>query len=271
MSLNREPRRLIRRLFHICFARYWPWKTRLCVVCGKASADFIPYRYGESPTPALLATLRMVGSDMNNFSCAWCGSHDRERHLVLYLRSAGIFEWIRGRRILHFAPERHLPRLINAAQPTVYVLADLHAKEPNVECVDIMQMPYPDASFDLVIANHVLEHVHNDMRALSEIRRVLGVNGQAILQTPYSSRLHHTWSDPGIDAEDARRQAYGQEDHVRLYGEDIFERFKSAGLISQVRTHDNLLPTIDAKKHGVNSLEPLFLFSSQKIIETPYC
>ena len=98
--------------------------------------------------------------------------------------------------------------------------------------MDILDMPLESESFDFVIANHVLEHVSDDLKALTEIRRVLRVGGYAILQTPYSSKLHHTWQDPGIADDAARLQAYGQEDHVRLFGRDIFARITSAGLAS---------------------------------------
>ncbi len=124
----------------------------------------------------------------------------------------------------------------------------------------MLDMPFEDQSFDLLIASHVLEHVGDDRAALREIHRVLKTGGQAILQTPYCRMLTHTWEDPGITTAAARVQAYGQDDHVRLFGRDIFDRFASAGLAADVRTHDELLPTFDAAEYGVNRAEPFFLF-----------
>lgn len=72
-------------------------------------------------------------------------------------------------------------------------------------------MPFADGSFDVVLANHVLEHVDDDRQAVAEIHRVLARGGRAILQTPYSRVLQQTWSDPGIVSEGARLQAYGQK------------------------------------------------------------
>ena len=89
---------------------------------------------------------------------------------------------------------------------------------------------------------------------------MLKPGGFAILQTPFSSKLHHTWSDSGIDSDEARLQAYGQEDHVRLYGLDIFERFEQAGLKADVKSHREVLPDIDSVRFGVNESEPFFLF-----------
>lgn len=84
--------------------------------------------------------------------------------------------------------------------------------------------------------------------------------GFAILQTPYSARLHTTLEDPGIGDDAARLAIYGQEDHVRLFGQDIFKRFEGSGLVADIRRHDEVMPDIDPKRYGVNRAEPLFLF-----------
>jgi hypothetical protein len=72
--------------------------------------------------------------------------------------------------------------------------------------------------------------------------------------------LRRTWSDPGIDTDEARLQAYGQEDHVRLFGSDIFERFAAPFFEPEIRQHADLLADYDPIRHGVNSAEPFFLF-----------
>jgi ubiquinone/menaquinone biosynthesis C-methylase UbiE len=140
------------------------------------------------------------------------------------------------------------------------VKGDLYPTSKDIEAIDMLAIDYPSESFDFVIANHVLEHVDDDLVALSELRRVLKAGGYAILQTPYSSKLTQTFSDPGIDSNSARYQAYGQEDHVRLYGGDIFARIESAGFKSRVATHEEKLADIDPLKFGVNEKEPFFLF-----------
>lgn len=208
----------------------------------------------------LLRALNIVGSDVDNFECPWCGAHDRERHLFLYLRETGLLAELAGRDILHFAPERHLSRLIAGAAPARYVRGDLFPSSPDIERLDITAIPFSDGSFDLVLANHVMEHVADDLRALAEVRRVLRPGGRAILQTPFSTKLCHSWSDPGIDTDEARFLAYGQEDHVRLYGRDIFERFAAIGFEAAVGYHEALLPGVSGARHGVNVDEPFMLF-----------
>ena len=231
-----------------------------CVLCGHRVGKFLSYRGGEYHFPPLMRELELVGSDIENFECPRCGAHDRERHLFMYLQLSGLLACLPRMRALHFAPEFRLSQHISRLAPTQYIKCDLHPTTHDIQRVDIERMPFSDESFDLVIANHILEHVEDDMCAVSEIYRVLRSGGMAILQTPYSPVLHRTWSDPGIVTDEGRRQAYGQEDHVRLFGRDIFDRFASRGLKACIASHSELLPDHDAKMFGVNSREPFFLF-----------
>lgn len=231
-----------------------------CVLCKHRLWKFLPYQGGSSTMPALMQELQIVGSDVDHFGCPRCGAHDRERHLFMYMEAAGLFSELRGKTVVHFAPERQLSKRIAANEPARYVRCDLYPGAPDIQRIDILEMDFPSSSVDLLIANHVLEHVADDMQALSEIYRILKVGGYAILQTPYSQKLHHTWDDPGITDEATRLQAYGQVDHVRLYGRDIFERFKSAGFNSCVLQHTELLADTDTNKYGINCQEPFFLF-----------
>jgi len=245
-------------LFRIPF-----FERQQCNICGHTFSRFLPYNV-ERGTITLPKVLNVVGSDTVNFECPWCGAHDRERHLLMYMRSSGLFARLPGMDVLHFAPERRLSMLIAAEHPVRYVKGDLYPTASDVERIDILDIPYLDGSFDLVIANHILEHVADDMKALKEVYRILKPAGHAIIQTPYSPKLHSTWSDKGIDNDQARLLAYGQKDHVRLFGRDIFERFASAGFTSLVQKHEQVLGKYDARRYGVNGSEPFFLFQREQ-------
>lgn len=250
----------IARIAQVLIARLFFLGRRRCNICGHRVGWFLSYRGGWKSAPPLVRALCVVGSDLDNFECPWCGATDRERHLFMYMFAVGLFDELPGMSVLHFAPERRLSRLIAAKKPSLYITCDLYPKAPEVERVDIHAIPYPDKTFDLVIANHVLEHVKDDGQALKEVRRVLRPGGCAILQTPFSPKLYETWSDEGIDNECGRMHAYGQEDHVRLFGRNIFDRFAAAGLVSRVREHTQILSEWDSRKYGVNIAEPFFLF-----------
>ena len=248
----------IKKLIRYALAGWTPGGRHLCVMCNHKVWRFMPYR--ASADVPLMAALGVVGSDTDHFECPRCGAHDRERHLFLYLKASGLLDLLPSQHVLHFAPERHLSRRIAALAPAQYLRCDLYPGSADVQCVDIEQMSFDDGSFDILIANHVLEHVSDDNKAISEISRVLKPGGWAVLQTPYSDVLEKTWSDPGIATEAARLQAYGQEDHVRLFGRDILDRFSHSGLIPHVSTHAELLSAFDSNLVGVNWREPFLLF-----------
>lgn len=240
----------------------WSFLRRFhCVVCDHDIGGFLPFRSGWDGAPPVLRKLEVEGSDLDRFECPRCGAHDRERHLLLYLRATGLWNKVSGARILHAAPERRLSALIAAAGPAVHLRCDLFPAEPGVEKVDLQSIQRPDASFDLVIANHVLEHVADVASALAEISRVLAPGGHAILQTPFSRVLETTAEDASVVSSKERWASYGQEDHVRLFGRDVFARFESGmGAVFVGGDHSRLLPDVDALRFGVNPGEPFMLF-----------
>lgn len=231
-----------------------------CIMCERRVQRFLPYRGGWADVPPLIRQLGVVGSDVENYECPACGCHDRERHLLMYLTASGLLPTMKGAKILHLAPERHLQRFIRSAMPAEYIQGDLYPDRQDIEKIDLQAVPYPADYFDFVLANHVLEHVQNDIQALNEIFRVLRKGGHAILQTPYSSVLMHMFEDSGIRNSAARLHAYGQEDHCRLYGRDIATRFEGVGLKSLLRKHSEILIEITDSRQGINPNEPFFLF-----------
>ena len=236
-----------------------PFKSRYCCICTNHILRFVPYR-GWNKLPPLMTELRVIGSDVRQFGCPRCGSHDRERHLVLFFKKLGFFDKMARSSIIHFAPEPHLSKLIEGCLPATYVKCDLYPTSPGIKKINILDIPYESKSFDFAIANHVMEHVTDDLAALSELHRVCKIGGLAILQTPYSSKLVSTLADAGIDTDYLKLHIYGQEDHVRLYGSDIFSRFASVGFRSNIVQHKDILLDIDPTLFGVNVDEPLFLF-----------
>lgn len=237
-------------------------KRRHCAACGRRVGGFLPYRRGSASLSDAIRALNVSGSDVDNFECPRCGANDRMRHLLLYMHKGAIFERIAGARVLHFAPEKTLVERIRRVAPARYVRADIAPSAPGVEQVDMTGMTFEAGSFDVVIANHVLEHVGDLPSALSEVSRVLAPGGIAILQTPFSQRLSTTFEDVGVDTDEARLVLYGQEDHVRLFGADIAAVItRLSGLRSLVASHAEALPSLDAGVAGVNPAEPFLLFT----------
>jgi SAM-dependent methyltransferase len=179
----------------------------------------------------------------------------------MYMKASGLWDRLPGLRILHAAPERRLSPLIAALAPVRHLRCDLSPSDAGIERVDLQAIPEADASFDLVIANHVLEHVADVEAVLAEIGRVLVPGGHAILQTPFALAIPETIEEAAVQSEKDRLERYGQEDHVRLFGSDIFARFESGlGGAMVGGSHAELLPGVDPRRAGVNAGEPFMLF-----------
>jgi SAM-dependent methyltransferase len=235
------------------------WPRHQCYCCKVRFGRFHPYRQSINSTSAFFRLLETVGSDVENFRCPFCGSFDRERHLLLYFDRLNLWPQMSGATILHFAAERHVALRIEACGPAKYVRADRAPRTPDVQPVDITAIPFVGERFDLVIANHVLEHVPEDRRALTEIHRVLKPGGRAVLQTPFSRVLRRSLEDPGINTERLRDGVYGQEDHVRLYGLDLMERIAAAGFRLRICLHNDVSTREEARLFGMNAQEELIL------------
>jgi SAM-dependent methyltransferase len=230
-----------------------------CVICDQDVDRWLPHPHREQRS-AFMQSMRTVGSDLAVYQCPACGCTDRDRHLWLYLRAAGVLQAVAGACVLHLAPEPVLERLIAALGPARYVRGDLHPARAGHLKLDVEQLPFADGEFDLIICNHVLEHVAAPQRALAELHRCLTPAGLLIAQTPYSSRLKCTFEVDGAITPEFAREFYGQEDHVRLFGADIASHFRAAGFDGQLLQHDAVLPHVSAADWGCNAEEPLFAF-----------
>jgi hypothetical protein len=241
-------------------ARSGPSARRLCVFCQSEVEAWLPFHIRASDISSFLIRVETVGSDVERFCCPRCSSTDRERHLRLFLERLRIMEPIRGGSVLHMAPEARLREYIQSCDVARYVMGDLVPSDNSVQRIDLQHLPFPDETFDLVICNHVLEHVDDAGAALGEIHRVLRPGGRAICQTPFARRLTNTLEDPLLQSTDDRLFFYGQEDHVRLFGSNIERFFRSAGFTGRLVPHLEILPDVDPELLGVNEKEPFFDF-----------
>lgn len=232
---------------------------RCCCICEKTFLKYSKYRGGWNAISSYLKKLDWTGSDFDNFWCPFCRSHDRERHLKLYFDALNFWDRFKDAEILHIAPEKHISHAIASCKPKRYIKGDLSPTRVDIRQVDVTDIKEPDRSFDIVICNHVLEHVLDDKKALSELYRVLKPGGTAILQTPYAPKLIETREhDPSVSTEVSRLEFYGQEDHIRLYGIDLLDRIYEAGFDLRLKTHAAVLKDVDCAEAGVNPAEPLF-------------
>ncbi len=219
--LNHLPRPLLQRLAGWGVPLLGLWyvgRGRECPLCGCRRRKFLPYGYVTSREDAL---------------CPRCLALERHRLLWLWL----LRESDLGRgavalpRLLHIAPEvalRDKFRKMYAREPERYLTADLESPLADMH-FDVQQIPLPDGSFDVVICNHILEHVEDDNRALGELHRILRRGGWGVLLSPVERERERTFEDDSITDPDERTRIFGQYDHRRIYGRDYGERLARAG------------------------------------------
>jgi SAM-dependent methyltransferase len=184
------------------------------------------------------------------YQCPHCGATDRDRLYALYLaeRLPASTESPNDFSLLEIAPGSPLSRHIKSKYRIRYRTADLFMKNVD-DVVDVTSMTcYPDASFDGFICSHVLEHVSDDRKAMSELLRVLKPGGWGIAMVPISLAITETQEDPAKTSESERWKYYGQGDHVRLYSRQGFvTRLEEAGFAVRPLGRGHFKPEVMAR------------------------
>lgn len=191
-----------------------------CPICMSTFREFAPY--------GLL--------NRKNARCPSCDSLERHRLMWKYLHEkTDFFDATKRLNVLHFAPEKIFYDAFANDARIEYHPCDLYPEIYNfdhkvkVEKVDITAIPHADATFDVILCNHVLEHIPDDHLAMTELLRVMKTGAWAILQVPIDYNREHTYEDFTITSEADREKAFGQKDHVRWYGRDYPTRLTKAG------------------------------------------
>jgi len=161
--------------------------------------------------------------------CPGCGSLERQRLLWLYLKNKIKIE-DKKINLLNIAPDYAIQSKLKSLKNISYISVDINSSLA-MQKADITSLNFDDNTFDAVLCYHVLEHIEDDKKALSEIYRVLKKNGWAILQTPIDIEREITFEDFTVKLPGHRKQIFGQEDHVRIYGRDYTNRLQDAGFI----------------------------------------
>ena len=157
--------------------------------------------------------------------CPGCGSRERHRLTHLWATKDG-GDRFAGKRILHFAPEKIVRRQMRGNP--LYETADLH-QSGVTHRLDITRMPLADASYDIAMAHHVLEHIGDDRAAIAELFRILLPGGMAVLSVPINASRQETYENPAITDPAERALHFSAPDHLRYYGLDFADRLEHAG------------------------------------------
>lgn len=214
-----------------------------CPVCEKSFKKFLPYGRINPRENAL---------------CPNCLSLERHRLIWLYLKEKTPF-FNGNLRVLHIAPEACFIKRFEKIHGQHYITADIESPLAKVK-MDIHEIPFDRDTFDVVLCNHVLEHVADDIKAMQEICRVLKPGGFAILQVPFFNPVPETTiEDFTITDKREREKIFGQDDHVRKYGKDYSQRIKRSGLIPREDLYVNSLEEKIRKKFGLVTGEVIYI------------
>jgi ubiquinone/menaquinone biosynthesis C-methylase UbiE len=122
---------------------------------------------------------------------------------------------------------------------------------------DITDLPFDDNRFDAIYCSHVLEHVPDDRKAMSELRRVLRPGGWAVLQVPI--KLIVTYEDSAVTTPEDRERVFGQSDHVRIYGLDYKDRLREVGFKVTIVQYAKELSEEDLRLSAISRDEDIYL------------
>ncbi len=218
-----------------------------CPICGGHFRKFLPYGYTKK-------------SGRDNALCPRCLSLERHRLMYLYLKEKTDF-FTKDLKVLHIAPEQCFYKRFRALENLDYTTGDLESPIADVH-FDVQAIPFSDETYDVVICNHVLEHVDDDRKAMSEIYRILKPGGFAVLQVPQDTNAEKTYEDPTITDPSEREKHFLQKDHVRLYGLDYAERLSSVGFKVTADAYSNNYHEETAKRFRL-PMKEIFYFNQK--------
>lgn len=213
--LNLIPRPVLIRLSYVIRPVLSLWlrgKRYTDPIDGKSFRTFLPYGY-EKQRPNILSPSTL--------------SLERHRLLWLYLKNETNF-FIDKLKVLHFAPEQCFLKRFKELKNLDYTTTDLLSPIADVKA-DICNLPFDDNSYDVILCNHVLEHIPDDTKAMKELYRVMKPGGYGIFQIPQDLNRTKTFEDDSITDKAERARIFGQYDHVRIYGLDFFDKLKTIG------------------------------------------
>lgn len=199
-------------------------------ISGKTYRKFLPYGYGGR-------------AKRKNVLCPGSLSLERHRLLWLYLKARTDF-FTAPHTMLHIAPEQCFYKRFRAMKNLNYTTGDYNSPIADIH-FDLHNAPFEDNRFDVILCNHVLEHVEDANQCMRELYRIMKPGGWGIFQVPLDRARATTLEDKNIVTAEDREKHYWQKDHLRLFGLDYKARLEAAGF--QV-TEDDFVNQLSAEE-----------------------
>ena len=236
-----------RRLDMLFFPRKTKW---LCPCCGLKYRSFIAGNHRKNSGKFDPSRYENVRQDI---LCPVCLSFPRHRMLALWLERH--MDLLRDARILYFAPGKSETlwlrrRKVSCTTADLYGEADLK--------LDIQATGLPDGSWDVIVCNHVLEHVDDFRKAVKEMFRILRPGGSFICSFPMDPGIELVDEDASLQTEEARIRRFGQFDHKRVFGMKADRFLTEAGFAVEklcgADFPEEILPVVGPANYDMNIL-----------------
>lgn len=227
---------------------YYSGKKVSCPCCKQSFSKFLP-----------------LGVDQRPGQCPRCRSNERDRALWLYLeRNTELVS--AGKKLLHIGPESIFYRYFKRIKGLHYTPADKFAPSfestypPDTVYIDIVKMPeIPDNTYDVILCSHVLEYVKEDLQAMRELCRILKPGGAALLQVPIKKGLKVTFEDDAITTPEQRAITFGDQGHIRFYGEDYEDKLAEQGFETGFIPFEDLFTEEEITRYGLIATDDFHL------------
>ena len=244
-----QARSVIRyRLDMILFS---PKTTMFCPCCGMKYRSFVAGGYQNYPKKYNPSRYEHTKQEV---LCPFCRALPRHRMLALWFEKH--IELLHKSDILYFAPGRSEKMWLKRNKVSC-VTADLYSKTVDLK-LDIQATGLPESSYDVIVCNHVLEHVDDFRKALKEMYRILRPGGSFICSFPMDPKIELLDEDPSVQTEKERLRRFGQKDHLRVFGmkADLF--LTEAGFeVERIEGKDypkEILPVVGPGDYDMNLL-----------------
>lgn len=249
LFLSRKKLKYIKYLYFKIRSPFYSGRRYYCPICRGGFRTLLPTGYSGNRRRAL---------------CPGCGSSERSRLLYLYFTNkTNLFD--SNLTLLHFAPEMEFYTLFKKLQNINYIPTDLSSALGDFR-MDITKIILKDNSIDVIICSHVLEHVKDDIKAMSELFRVLKSGGYAIIQVPIDYQREETYETPLVQTPEERLEIYGHPDHVRQYGMDYSKRLHNVGFDVIVDDYVKRFDNKQIQKYCLDETE--YIYFCRKSINT---
>ena len=245
--LNTLPRPLLIRLsyvFRVFAPLVYKGNKVDCPVCEKSFKKFLSY-----------------GSNVahrDNVLCPYDLTLERHRLMWVYLKDRSNFFKAEKLKVMHVAPEQCFYSKFKKQKNLEYTTGDLLSPLADIH-FDLHKIPLEDNQYDVIFCNHVLEHVEDDHKCMTELHRIMKPGGWGVFQVPIDTSRTETYEDASITSPEEREKHFWQYDHVRLYGLDYPGKLEAAGFEVEVYDYHKDLPKEQYEKYRFHADELLYI------------